>query len=331
MDLLDLVGPTRVIPRTGHAGLLRRILTAETPCFPTLADIFQPVPTGTISTVSGLKQRVGRFRQRSAFSRKHAIAIGNHGLNASRSLHTELGVSPDRIVPWEWTRLEPDPTPRNLRPGRPKLFFAGTVTEAKGTGDIVEAARLLRETGQDVDVTICGAGDQLDHLSREAQMLGLSDRVRFLGRVPLREVGRLMRDCDIVVVPSRHSYPEGMPNVIFEAMAARTPLVVSDHPAFRGRLIPGRTCVMYRASDPEALAAAITSVVMNPALYHELSVNSAAALRDLYVGTSWYTLIERFLEDPEDRSGWVESHSLRAVLAATGSKENGEEIRGVTL
>ena len=46
---------------------------------------------------------------------------------------------------------------------------------------------------------------------------------------------------DIVIVPSRHDYPEGLPMTIYEALAMRTPLVVSDHPMIKAGLgNPGR-------------------------------------------------------------------------------------------
>jgi glycosyltransferase involved in cell wall biosynthesis len=320
-DLLEEVRPTRIIPRTGHAGLLRRIRTAATPCFPTLADIFQPIPLRSLASPSGLRRKIGRVKQRGLFAADHALAVGNHGLNASRSLHAELGVPLDRIVPWEWTRLEADPAPRQPGARRLALFYAGMVTETKGVGDLVEAVRLLRASGQDVDLTVCGIGADLERMKAAARAQGLGDGVRFLGRVPLGMVGTHMRACDIVVVPSRHAYPEGMPNVIFEALAARTPLVVSDHPAFRGRVNDGETAAVFRASDPRALAAAITALATDDALYARLSRNAAAALDGLYVGASWYTVVRRFLDDPVNRSGWVEAHSLRAVMAAAEARK----------
>jgi glycosyltransferase involved in cell wall biosynthesis len=325
-DVIAEVRPTRVIPRTGHAGLLRRIRTAATPCFPTLADIFQPIHFSSLASLSGLKQRVHRQRQRALFSVEHALAVGNHGLNASRSLHSELGVPLDRIVPWEWTRLAPDAAPRQMSSGRLSDFYAGMVTENKGTGDLVEAVRLLREAGHDVEVTICGVGDGMDGFKARAAAQGLGDRVHFLGRVPLERVGGYMRACDIVVVPSRHAYPEGMPNVIFEALSARTPLVVSDHPSFRGRLEDGESAVVFPASDPRALAAAIAGLAGDTALYTRLSERAGEALRGLYVGESWYVLVEQFLDDPENRTGWVETHSLRAVM--TDRARKGREAHG---
>lgn len=327
-DVLDEVRPTRVIPRTGHAGLLRSIRTAVTPCFPTLADIFQPIPVRTLASASGIRRLMRRRRERELYSPDHAVAVGNHGLNASRSLQFELGVPPERIVPWEWTRVEPDPEPRHLSAGRVSLFYAGMVMAGKGTGDLVEAVRLLLEAGHDLDLTICGAGDDLDRLRALVATLGLADRIRLPGRVPLDRVGGYMRECDIVVVPSRHSYPEGMPNVIFEALAARTPLVVSDHPSFRGRLEDGRGAVVFPASDPAALAAAIRSVASDAALYARLSAASAEALARLYVGTSWYGLVMHFLDDPGNRTGWVERHSLRAVMAAAEKTSKETEAHG---
>src|SRR3546814_4454683 len=52
--------------------------------------------------------------------------------------------------------------------------------------------------------------------------MGLGDHVVLEGVRPNREVFAMMRDADIVVVPSRHDYPEGMPLTIYEALASRS-------------------------------------------------------------------------------------------------------------
>jgi len=44
-----------------------------------------------------------------------------------------------------------------------------------------------------------------------------------------------MRSADAIVIPSRHEYPEGLPLTIYEALAARTPIVASDHQCFSAR------------------------------------------------------------------------------------------------
>jgi glycosyltransferase involved in cell wall biosynthesis len=119
-----------------------------------------------------------------------------------------------------------------------------------------------------------------------------------------------MRSSDLLVVPSRHSYPEGMPNVIFEALSTRTPLILSNHPSFAGQLVDGETALLFHAGDPQSLAGAIVRVIADQNLYARLSEKSNEALESLYVGRSWYDLLELFLVDPKNESGWVASSSL---------------------
>jgi glycosyltransferase involved in cell wall biosynthesis len=131
--------------------------------------------------------------------------------------------------------------------------------------------------------------------------------------IPNADVRRRMREHDAVVVPSRHSYAEGLPNTIYEALASRSPLVISDHPAFQGRVMPETECLVYRAADPADLARALALLAAEPAFYRALSENSVQALDGLYVGMEWARLIEAFVEDPENRGGWVQANSLKAL------------------
>src|SRR5205823_2570028 len=67
-----------------------------------------------------------------------------------------------------------------------------------------------------------GEGRQRPQLQQSAASLGLGDRVRWLGNVA--EAGRLFAGFDVFALSSR---TEGTPIVLFEAMAARTPIVAS--------------------------------------------------------------------------------------------------------
>ncbi len=110
--------------------------------------------------------------------------------------------------------------------------------------------------------------------------------------------------------------PKGLPNTIYEALAARTPLIISDHPAFASRLQDGENCLSFRAADAEALADSLQRLIGDPSLYEKLSSRSAAAHDSLYFGMQWADLVSVFLRDPYNKTGWVEENSLAKLMAA---------------
>ena len=66
----------------------------------------------------------------------------------------------------------------------------------------------------------------------------------------------------LVCVPSRHEFPEGFPQTLTEALAARTPVVASDHPVFTRVLRDGEGVRYFPAGN----AGTITTNVSNSCL-----------------------------------------------------------------
>ncbi len=81
-----------------------------------------------------------------------------------------------------------------------------------------------------VELIICGDGPLRGVLEDQANGLGLSHQVRFVGEV--RGAGRdhFLATSDLMIVPSRelpNGRTEGMPVVVLEAIAAGTPVIVT--------------------------------------------------------------------------------------------------------
>jgi glycosyltransferase involved in cell wall biosynthesis len=303
--LRDLV-PSHLILRTPHLGFLREAVSAGTPVLPCFADMFD---TG------GPRRWLAHRRLAAVLKACNAPCVCNHSLNASRSMIGALDLSADRIVPWDWSPVPVNPSPPSSfgTLTEPRLFFAGAMTEAKGLSDLIRAVALLVSRGIAAHLAIAGPGDT-EGWSYLAQDLELGGQVRCLGRIANAQVRQHMAQSDFVVVPSRHNYPEGLPNVIYEALAARSVLVVSDHPAFVGRLLDGQTCLMFRAGAPEELAVRIATACSDPDLRRHLSEAAGPAHDELYVGLEWTELMQTFLDDPEDRTGWVKANALSDYL-----------------
>ncbi|MEP7101903.1 MAG: glycosyltransferase [Burkholderiales bacterium] len=295
--LIRECGATHLLLRTPQNQVLRQALADPSieSVLLTLADSFGS---------EGLRNRVRAWRMRRLFNHPKVAWIGNHGINSSESLR-RIGVDPARIVPWDWPH---DITPHQFtakasRAERPwSLLFVGAVVETKGIGDVLRALRALKDKGIAVRLSYAGKGDTAAYAALATE-LQIADQVSYLGLVKHSAVIPLMRDADLVIVPSRHEYPEGFPMTIYEALSSRTPIVASDHPMYGRHLGETKAAFIYPAGDHQALAAAIETLMAEPARYAALSNASAASWDRLQLPVTWGKLMTDWLLPlPEQRS-----------------------------
>lgn len=83
---------------------------------------------------------------------------------------------------------------------------------------------------------VAGNGSALSEAQRYTETHALTDRIRFPGWIDADEKVRLLRDADLLVLPS---YVEGMPNAVIEAMSAGLPVVATDVGAVADVVDPG--------------------------------------------------------------------------------------------
>lgn len=300
--LMSRLGPDVLVVRAPNEWLLLWARLRGLPSLACFADTFRQ---------GGLRDRLRLAMLRWGLGGGNLACVANHSRNASLSVERVLRIAPGRILPWDHPPLpaHPDPKPAGPAPGQLRLFYAGPLAEPKGVGDALRAMAALDQAGIRAEADFAGAGD-LAAWEAQARALGLEGRARFPGRLPHAEVQARMRAADAVLVPSRHDYAEGLPNTLCEALAARGVLVMSDHPAFAGRLRDGEDCLIFRAADPADLARVLTRLAGDPALARHLSQGADRALEKLYYGILWIDLIRLFLEDPANRTGWVARNSL---------------------
>jgi len=308
-DLLPLVAgttPDRLVLVTPLAPLLRWASGRKLRTLATLADSFE---------TRGVRNRIRNRLLAYRLNRQNVEWVGNHGISACLSL-VRIGVRAGKIIPWDWPAShEPSAhAPRRLEPSKQlALAYVGSVTEEKGVGDLLRALGRLRNEGVTPSLTIIGRDDG-SRFKALAASLGLENQVHFAGLIANEDVPAAMRAADVVVIPSRHEYPEGLPLTIYEALASRTPILASDHPMFRGALRHEESALVFAAGDDRALAAAIRRISADPALYEALSERSEAAWEALQLPVKWGTLIEKWLSDDLSDHQWIVDHSLEAGL-----------------
>jgi glycosyltransferase involved in cell wall biosynthesis len=142
-------------------------------------------------------------------------------------------------------------------PDAPLLLGMGRLHTSKAHDVSLRALTQL----PDAYLWIAGDGPEEDALRAEAERLGVSSRVRFLGWRD--DAPALYRSADVVVFPSRF---EPLGNVVIQAWAYGVP-VVAARSAGPGALIrDGGDGFLIEIDDSEALAAKTRALLVDPSL-----------------------------------------------------------------
>ena len=149
---------------------------------------------------------------------------------------------------------------------------------------IASAAEVLRTCPQ-ARFVIVGDGPQREELTKQADDLGIGDRVHFAGE--RRDVPGLLAASDIFVLSS---VSEGLPVSILEAMASAVPVVASNVGGIPELVDDGRTGIIVPAQDVKALAAAVGRLVSKP---EQRSAMGAAGRARAQKHFSTHQMVER--------------------------------------
>lgn len=166
-----------------------------------------------------------------------------------------------------------------LAPGEKLVLFAGRMDAGKNVEALVAA--LARIAGEVPFVAVlCGDGPRRADLERLAGGLGLDRRLLFPGYVS--NLWHLMKRAHAFVSLSRF---EGCPNVVLEAAACGSPLIVSDIPAHR-ELLDGRGALFVDPDDPVGAAEALRATLTCGPAAHARAQVARAKVTGLSVETT---------------------------------------------
>ncbi len=137
------------------------------------------------------------------------------------------------------------------------IGFLGSFYAYEGLDLLIQALPDILERRPDVRLLLVGGGPQEANLKAQASRLNVADKVVFVGRVPHSEVSKYYDLVDLLAYP-RH--PMRLTELVtplkpLEAMAQGHLLIASDVGGHRELIEDGRTGVLFRAGDVEALAA----------------------------------------------------------------------------
>jgi teichuronic acid biosynthesis glycosyltransferase TuaC len=145
----------------------------------------------------------------------------------------------------------------------PSIVSIGNLISIKGHDVLIRAVAAVSPAHPDLTLAIVGHGPERARLSALVRELGIADRVRFLERVPRREVARLLRNCTLFALPSRY---EGLGCVYLEGMSAAK-IVIGCHGQGIDEVIRhGSNGWLVAPDNVEQLAASLSTLLGNAML-----------------------------------------------------------------
>ena len=222
-------------------------VVARVPAVVATVQLYLPFTAtrGTLLQHRILARRVGRYICVSRFVADAGIA--HPGWPPARVSVVHNGIDP---APWE--RGDAARGRAALGGGdEPVALTLARLDPQKGLEVLVEAA--TQTPG--VQFAIAGDGPERAALEQQIERLGLSGRVRLLGR--REDATDLLAGCDLFVLPSRF---EGLPVSVVEAMAASRPVVATAIGGTDEAVVAGETGLLVPAGDAPALAAAVARI-----------------------------------------------------------------------
>jgi glycosyltransferase involved in cell wall biosynthesis len=161
--------------------------------------------------------------------------------------------------------------------GPVKLLFLGLIGQRKGLFDLLEVLQRNRDNFRDKYTLTIGGNGEVKRLEETLKNNHQGDPIRFAGWVVGEEKNKLLRDCDIYILPSHN---EGLPISILEAMAYRKPIISTTVGGIPEIVKPGYNGWLFAPGDGKGLQQVLEEALNNKSLLKTYGLNSYALTAD---------------------------------------------------
>jgi glycosyltransferase involved in cell wall biosynthesis len=179
---------------------------------------------------------------------------------------------------YEQAKPEADFRAKFALPEEKIVLFVGRLVYEKGIHVLINAVpKVLQKVN--AKFIIVGSGYMKEQLLNIVRSMGLEHKVLFQGFVDEQSLLKLQKTADVSVVPSLFE-PFGI--VALEAMAAQSPVVVSDTGGLSEIVEHDVSGVKVYPNNPDSLAWGITKILQDPAYGNKLRENAYRKVQEKY-------------------------------------------------
>lgn len=235
------------------------------------------------------------------FSVARAIVAVSHDM---RNHLIALGAAPEKVVripywvdPERFTGAEPGKSP-------PKFLAVGRFVEKKAPHLTVLAfAEVLRQH-PDALLTMIGSGPLLGPCRQLATVMGIADRIVFLGQQDHVRVAEEMRGARAFVqhsVQASDGDCEGTPVAILESQASGLPVISTRHTGIKEAVVHEQTGLLVDELDVRGMTDAMCRLVRDPNEAAAFGENGRRHIAEHYSRAQTLDRLARLLQDVGER------------------------------
>lgn len=242
-----------------------------------------------------------KFQERISFNfADHVITINEpvqklfeqRGLSASKS--TVVMNAADEA---HFADRDSPATARDSSPEKFVMMYHGTLTRIYGLDIAIEAFGIAHRDMPGAEFWILGSGPEAGRLAEQAARLGLSSKVRLVGRVPSTEIPNWLKQCTVGVLPIRQDVflDLAFPNKLPEFIISQIPVIVSRLKAIHYYF--SEDAVSYcEPNSPADLAVQMVRVFRDPDRRNRLTTRASQE----YAAIRWEIMKARYLNVVEE-------------------------------
>jgi phosphatidyl-myo-inositol dimannoside synthase len=169
-----------------------------------------------------------------------------------------------------------------------RIICVARLIERKGQHHLIQAAKILRDQGIEVQVTLVGTGDSLSAFRDLARKLNIKDWVEFAGYIPREDLPARFAAADVFVLPS---YNEGMSLAALEALSSGLPLILTMTGGTEWLVQDNCNGFTYDWGDVAALVECLRKLATD----HQLRLEMSRASRQIALQYSWNKISSKYL------------------------------------
>lgn len=191
----------------------------------------------------------------------------------------------------------------------PVLAFVGSFQAFHRAASLIAAFASL--PSRNATLLMIGDGPGKAECESMVSQAGLTNRVRFFGRLPNDEVPAVLAAADIAVLPATTDYCN--PMKLYEYLAMGLAIVAPDKPTVRDIVTHNHSAFLFAPNDKDALAFALNTVIGDEGLRARLSANALSGRAHI----GWDARAQSLLSA-------IEAVLARNAPAASGTIEAGQ-------
>jgi glycosyltransferase involved in cell wall biosynthesis len=177
---------------------------------------------------------------------------------------------PDYLIPYSRKEL-------GVRDDQFLLILQGTgINRDRGGVELIDAIMKV----ENVSLLIVGSGDMIAELGEKVLRLHVSDKVKFITKVPWEEMMRYTEAADAGLSLDKDTninYRFSLPNKLFDYLSAGIPVIAGDLPEV-SKIVRDYNCgIIISEISADKIAEAIVKLRDKPEFYSELKKNAAEA------------------------------------------------------